>query len=180
MALNKIDLLPRDQLLALASQLSDKGVFEEIFMISALKGDGCEDVMDRLTKTLPLGPWMFPEDQLSDLPQRLMAAEVTREFLLLQVHQEVPYAAAVETETWEEFQDGSVKIDQTIYVQRDSQKAIVLGKKGTRIKEIGASARAELSEIFGRKVHLFIHLKVRDKWMDDRARYNTWGLDFNA
>jgi len=123
---------------------------------------------------------MFPEDQLSDLPQRLMAAEVTREFLLLQVHQEVPYAAAVETETWEEFQDGSVKIDQTIYVQRDSQKAIVLGKKGTRIKEIGASARAELSEIFGRKVHLFIHLKVRDKWMDDRARYNTWGLDFNA
>ncbi len=180
LALNKIDLLPRDQLLALASQLSDKGVFEEIFMISALKGDGCEDVMDRLTKTLPLGPWMFPEDQLSDLPQRLMAAEVTREFLLLQVHQEVPYAAAVETETWEEFQDGSVKIDQTIYVQRDSQKAIVLGKKGTRIKEIGASARAELSEIFGRKVHLFIHLKVRDKWMDDRARYNTWGLDFNA
>ena len=180
LALNKIDLLPRDQLLALASQLSDKGVFEEIFMISALKGDGCEDVMDRLTKTLPLGPWMFPEDQLSDLPQRLMAAEVTREFLLLQVHQEVPYAAAVETETWEEFQDGSVKIDQTIYVQRDSQKAIVLGKKGTRIKEIGASARAELSEIFGRKVHLFIHVKVRDKWMDDRARYNTWGLDFNA
>ena len=180
LALNKIDLLPRDQLLALASQLSDKGVFEEIFMISALKGDGCEDVMDRLTKTLPLGPWMFPEDQLSDLPQRLMAAEVTREFLLLQVHQEVPYAAAVETETWEEFQDGSVKIDQTIYVQRDSQKAIVLGKKGTRIKEIGASARAELSKIFGRKVHLFIHVKVRDKWMDDRARYNTWGLDFNA
>ena len=180
LALNKIDLLPRDQLLALASQLSDKGVFEEIFMISALKGDGCEDVMDRLTETLPLGPWMFPEDQLSDLPQRLMAAEVTREFLLLQVHQEVPYAAAVETETWEEFQDGSVKIDQTIYVQRDSQKAIVLGKKGTRIKEIGASARAELSEIFGRKVHLFIHVKVRDKWMDDRARYNTWGLDFNA
>jgi len=180
LALNKIDLLPRDQLLALASQLNDTGVFEETFMISALKGDGCEDVMDRLTETLPLGPWMFPEDQLSDLPQRLMAAEVTREFLLLQVHQEVPYAAAVETETWEEFQDGSVKIDQTIYVQRDSQKAIVLGKKGTRIKEIGASARAELSEIFGRKVHLFIHVKVRDKWMDDRARYNTWGLDFNA
>ena len=180
LALNKIDLLPRDQLLALASQLNDTGVFEETFMISAVKGDGCEDVMDRLTETLPLGPWMFPEDQLSDLPQRLMAAEVTREFLLLQVHQEVPYAAAVETETWEEFQDGSVKIDQTIYVQRDSQKAIVLGKKGTRIKEIGASARAELSETFGRKVHLFIHVKVSDKWMDDRARYNTWGLDFNA
>jgi len=180
LALNKIDLLPRDQLLALASQLNDKGVFEEIFMISALKGDGCEDVMDRLTETLPLGPWMFPEDQLSDLPQRLMAAEVTREFLLLQVHQEVPYAAAVETETWEEFQDGSVKIDQSIYVQRDSQKAIVLGKKGARIKEIGASARLELIEIFGRKVHLFLHVKVRDKWMDDRARYNTWGLDFNA
>jgi GTP-binding protein Era len=180
LALNKIDLLPRDQLLALASQLNDTDVFEETFMISALKGDGCDDVMDRLTDTLPFGPWMFPEDQLSDLPQRLMAAEVTREFLLLQVHQEVPYAAAVETESWEEFQDGSVKIDQSIYVQRDSQKAIVLGKKGARIKEIGASARAELSEIFGRKVHLFLHVKVRDKWMDDRARYNAWGLDFNA
>ena len=180
LALNKIDLLPRDQLLALASQLNDTGVFEETFMISALKGDGCDDVMDRLTDTLPFGPWMFPEDQLSDLPQRLMAAEVTREFLLLQVHQEVPYAAAVETESWEEFQDGSVKIDQSIYVQRDSQKAIVLGKKGARIKEIGAAARAELSEIFGRKVHLFLHVKVREKWMDDRARYNAWGLDFNA
>jgi GTP-binding protein Era len=180
LALNKIDLLPRDQLLALASQLNDTGVFEETFMISALKGDGCDDVMDRLTDTLPFGPWMFPEDQLSDLPQRLMAAEVTREFLLLQVHQEVPYAAAVETESWEEFQDGSVKIDQSIYVQRDSQKAIVLGKKGARIKEIGAAARAELSEIFGRKVHLFLHAKVREKWMDDRARYNAWGLDFNA
>jgi GTP-binding protein Era len=180
LALNKIDLLPRDQLLALASQLNDTGVFEETFMISALKGDGCDDVMDRLTDTLPFGPWMFPEDQLSDLPQRLMAAEVTREFLLLQVHQEVPYAAAVETESWEEFQDGSVKIDQSIYVQRDSQKAIVLGKKGARIKEIGAAARVELSEIFGRKVHLFLHVKVREKWMDDRARYNAWGLDFNA
>lgn len=178
--LNKIDLIQRDQLLALASKFNETGVVEETFMISALKGDGVDDVFDRLVEALPLGPWMFPEDQLSDLPQRLMAAEVTREFLFLQTHQEVPYATTVETDSWEEFKDGSVKIDQSIYVQRDSQKAIVLGKKGARVKEIGAASRAELSEIFGRKVHLFIHVKVRDKWMDDRARYNAWGLDFNA
>lgn len=180
LVLNKIDLLPRDRLLALADELNKTKLFEEIFMISALKGDGVTDILDHLAKILPVGPWMFPEDQLSDLPQRLMAAEVTREHLFLQTHQEVPYATTVETETWEEFKDGSVKIEQTIYVQRDSQKAIILGKKGARVKEIGATARQDLTEIYGRKVHLFIHVKVRDKWMDDRSRYSAWGLNFNA
>jgi GTP-binding protein Era len=178
--LNKIDLIKRDELLALAAKLNETGLFEETFMVSALKGDGVFDIMDKLVGLLPPGPWMFPEDQLSDLPQRLMAAEVTREYLFLQTHQEVPYATTVETDSWEEFKDGSVKINQTIYVQRDSQKSIILGKKGVKVKEIGASARQDLMEIFGRNVHLFIHVKVRDKWMDDQSRYSAWGLNFNA
>lgn len=178
--LNKIDLIKRDELLALAAKLNETGLFEETFMVSALKGDGVSDIMDKLVGLLPPGPWMFPEDQLSDLPQRLMAAEVTREYLFLQTHQEVPYATTVETDSWEEFKDGSVKINQTIYVQRDSQKSIILGKKGVKVKEIGASARQDLMEIFGRNVHLFIHVKVRDKWMDDQSRYSAWGLNFNA
>ena len=178
--LNKIDLIKRDELLALAAKLNETGLFEETFMVSALKGDGVSDIMDKLVGLLPPGPWMFPEDQLSDLPQRLMAAEVTREYLFLQTHQEVPYATTVETDSWEEFKDGSVKINQTIYVQRDSQKSIILGKKGVKVKEIGASARQDLMEIFGCNVHLFIHVKVRDKWMDDQSRYSAWGLNFNA
>jgi len=178
--LNKIDLIKRDELLALAAKLNETGLFEETFMVSALKGDGVSDIMDKLVGLLPPGPWMFPEDQLSDLPQRLMAAEVTREYLFLQTHQEVPYATTVETDSWEEFKDGSVKINQTIYVQRDSQKSIILGKRGVKVKEIGASARQDLMEIFGRNVHLFIHVKVRDKWMDDQSRYSAWGLNFNA
>jgi len=173
-------LIKRDELLALAAKLNETGLFEETFMVSALKGDGVSDIMDKLVGLLPPGPWMFPEDQLSDLPQRLMAAEVTREYLFLQTHQEVPYATTVETDSWEEFKDGSVKINQTIYVQRDSQKSIILGKKGVKVKEIGASARQDLMEIFGRNVHLFIHVKVRDKWMDDQSRYSAWGLNFNA
>ena len=123
---------------------------------------------------------MFPEDQISNLPQRLMAAEVTREYLFLQTHKEVPYLTTVETESWEEFKDGSIKIEQMIYVQRDSQKAIILGKRGTRLRNIGTSARQELTMMFGCKVHLFIHVKVRDKWMDDRSLYRAWGLNFNA
>ena len=178
--LNKIDLVKREDLLALAAEFNAAEIFDETFMISALKGDGVADILSQLAGLLPKGPWMFPEDQLSDLPQRLMAAEVTRENLFLQTHQEVPYSTTVETESWEEFRDGSVKIEQTIYVQRDSQKAIILGKKGARVREIGAAARQDLTDMFGRKVHLFIHVKVREKWMDDRSRYSAWGLNFNA
>ena len=178
--LNKIDLVKREALLALAAELNETGVIEEIFMVSALKGAGVDDVMAKLADSLPKGPWMFPEDQVSNLPLRLMAAEVTREQIFLLTHQEVPYSVTVETEAWEEFKDGSVKIDQTIFVQRGSQKAIVLGRKGARVKEIGAAARTELGEMFERKVHLFIHVKVRDKWMDDRSRYSAWDLNFNA
>ncbi|MED5358823.1 MAG: GTPase Era, partial [Pseudomonadota bacterium] len=177
---NKIDLVKREDLLALAAEFNAAEIFDETFMISSLKGDGVADILSQLAGLLPEGPWMFPEDQLSDLPQRLMAAEVTREYLFLQTHQEVPYSTTVETESWEEFKDGSVKIEQTIYVQRDSQKAIILGKKGTRVREIGAAARQDLTDMFGRKIHLFIHVKVRDKWMDDRSRYSAWGLNFNA
>ena len=180
LVLNKIDLVKRKDLLALAAEFNASKNFDETFMISALKGDGVGDILSRLAGILPKGPWMFPENQLSDLPQRLMAAEVTREYLFLQTHQEVPYSTTVETESWEEFKDGSVKIEQTIYVQRDSQKVIILGKKGARLREIGASARQELTIMFSRKVHLFIYVKVRDKWMDDRSRYSTWGLNFNA
>ena len=180
LVLNKIDLVGRKDLLALAAEFNASENFDETFMISALKGDGVADILSRLAGLLPKGPWMFPEDQLSDLPQRLMAAEVTREYLFLKTHQEVPYSTTIETESWEEFKDGSVKIEQTIYVQRDSQKVIILGKKGARLREIGASARQELTVMFGRKVHLFIYVKVRDKWMDDRSRYSAWGLNFNA
>ena len=180
LVLNKIDIVRRDTLLKLAAELNATGVIDETFMISALQGDGIDDVLDNLVKSVPVGPWMFPEDQISDLPQWLMAAEVTREQLFLSTHQEVPYSVTVETDAWEEFKDGSVKIDQSIYVQRDSQKAIILGRGGGRVRDIGSAARAELGDMLGRKVHLFIHVKVRDKWMDDRSRYSAWGLDFNA
>ncbi|MBO88373.1 MAG: GTPase Era [Rickettsiales bacterium] len=180
LVLNKIDLVKREELLAVAAEFNTMKNFEETFMISALRGDGVADILSHLVGSLPEGPWMFPENQISDLPQRLMAAEVTREYLFLQTHQEVPYLTTVETELWEEFKDGSIKIEQTIYVQRDSQKAIILGKKGTRLRDIGASARQELSVMFGCKVHLFIRVKVRDKWMDDRSLYRAWGLNFNA
>jgi len=180
LVLNNIDLVARKDLLELAAEFNASGNFDETFMISALKGDGVADILSRLAGLLPKGPWMFPEDQLSDLPQRLMAAEVTREYLFLQTHQEVTDSATIETESWEEFKDGSVKIEQTIYVQRNSQKVIIVGKKGARLREIGASARQELTVMFGRKVHLFIYVKVRDKWMDDRSRYSAWGLNFNA
>ena len=178
--LNKIDRIKKRELLSLSEQINRLGTFEETFMISALKGDGLKYVANRISALLPSGPWMFPKDQISDMPQRLMAAEVTREYLLLNTHQEVPYVAAVETDSWEEFRDGSIKINQSIYVQRESQKAIVLGKRGQKIKEIGQRSRAELTAILERKVHLFIHLKVRERWMDDRKHYSTWGLDFDV
>ncbi len=180
LAFNKIDLVKRESLLELAERFDAFGLFTDTFMISALTGDGVGDLADYFAENVPSGPWLYPEDQISDLPQRLMAAEITRERLFVMTHQEVPYSTTVETESWEEFSDGSIKITQTIYVLRDSQKAIVLGKGGQRIKSIGASAREELEQLFGRKVHLFLYVKVREKWMDDPSRYRIWGLNYEA
>ncbi len=178
LALNKIDNLPRESLLALTSTLTEHDVFSDVFMISALKGDGLNDLKDYLAAQLPQGPWLYPEDQIADLPMRMLAAEITREKLTLRLHQELPYASTVETELWEEKKDGSVRIEQVIYVERDSQKAIVLGKGGRTIKDIGQQARKEMEENFGRKVHLFLFAKVRERWSQDPERYREMGLDF--
>ncbi|HYD29920.1 MAG TPA: GTPase Era [Azospirillaceae bacterium] len=180
LALNKIDLIRRDKLLGLAEELNGEGVFSDIFMISAETGDGLKDLMDFLAARVPEGPWHYPDDQLSDMPMRELAAEITREKLFLQLHQELPYSATVETETWEEFGDGSVKINQVVFVERESQKAIVLGRGGARIKAIGGAARHELEEMLERRVHLFLFVKVREDWGNDPERYRPWGLDYNA
>lgn len=180
LVLNKIDSIKREKLLGLSAELNATRLFSETFMVSALKGDGVEDLFDFLAGQVPAGRWHFPEEQLSDLPQRLLAAEVTREKLYLLTHQEVPYAVAVETEAWEEARDGGVRIEQTIYVQRDSQRPIILGKGGRLIKRIGSEARHELEDMLDRKVHLFLHVKVREKWADERDHYRNWGLDYNA
>lgn len=178
LALNKIDLVKRDVLLEITERLNATGVFTDTFMISALTGDGVDDLVPHLAERLPKGPWLYPADHLSDMNDRLFAAEITREKLFLRLHQELPYALTVETEGWEEKSDGSVKIDQVIYVERPSQRAIVLGKRGQQIKQVGATAREELAELLDRKVHLFLFVKVRDKWRDDPERYREMGLDF--
>jgi GTP-binding protein Era len=180
LVLNKIDIVKRPTLLGLAATLNREGVFGETFMISALTGDGVDDLAAYIANALPEGPWLFPADQISDMPLRLLAAEITREQLYLQLHQELPYSAAVETESWQEQDDGSVRIDQIVYVQRPNQKAIVLGKSGQRIKAIGSAARAELAGLLDRKVHLFIHVKTREKWGEDPERYRDLGLEFDA
>lgn len=180
LALNKIDAIPRERLLALASELNLSGLFSDTFMISALKGDGVEDLKRFLASRVPEGPWLFPEDQASDMPMRLLAAEITREKLFLRLQQELPYSIAVETEAWEEQPNGGVRISQVIFVQRDGQKAIVLGEGGRMIKAIGIAARKEIEEILEQKVHLALFVKVRENWMNDPERYATWGLDFNA
>ena len=180
LALNKIDLVPRTSLLGLADALAREGHFDRIFMISGLKGDGVEDVKRHLASSLPTGPWLFPEDQLSDAPERLIAAEVTREQVFLQLHDELPYASTVETEQWQDRPDGSVRIEQVIYVQRPGQRAIVLGEGGQRIRAIGARARAELENMLGRRVHLFLFVKVRQNWVEDRERFAALGLDYDA
>ena len=177
--LNKIDVVPRENLLALTSELNALLPFERTFMVSALKNDGVGDVLATLSALLPAGPFLYPEDQAADLPLRLLAAEVTREQVFLQLHQELPYEAAVETEKWEDRPDGSVRIEQIIHVQRDGQRAIFLGKGGARIKQIGARARHELAEMLERPVHLFLHVKVSERWADDPAHYRTIGLDYD-
>lgn len=178
--LNKIDLLKKEKLLALATEMNAEGIFSEIYMVSALTGDGCDRLLTDLEKKMPQGPWMFAEDQVSDMPIRLLSAEITREKIFLQLGDELPYSSTVETESWEEFENGSVKISQTVYVMRDTQKAIFLGKGGARIKSIGAASRKDLEEMLERRVHLSIFVKVRDKWTDDPERYRDWGLDFNS
>ncbi|WP_316976427.1 GTPase Era [Shumkonia mesophila] len=180
LVLNKVDLAKKPALLALASELNASGAFTDTFMVSALTGDGVGDLVAHLAARMAEGPWHFPEDQISDMPQRLLAAEITREQLYRQLHEELPYAATVETESWEERRDGSVKIDQVVFVERESQRAIVLGKGGRRIRALGEAARIELAAIFERRVHLFLFVKVRESWGDDPERYRDWGLDFNA
>lgn len=177
--LNKIDQVHRESLLALAQAANEKVNFDRTFMISALNGPGCEDLMDYLAKALPEGPWYYPEDQISDLPMRQLAAEITREKLFLRLHQELPYASHVETEKWEEMKNGSVRIEQVIYVERDSQKKIALGKNGDAIKAISMAARKEISEILEQPVHLFLFVKVRENWGDDPERFREMGLDYS-
>ena len=178
LVLNKIDGMKRTDLLPLVEKFHAEGVFEDVFLISALKGEGVGDVASWVAARMPESPWLYPEDQAADIPSRLLAAEVTREKLYLRLHDELPYASTVETEKWEERKDGSVKIDQVIFVQRDGQKAIVLGKGGQTIKTIGALAREELETLFGRRVHLFLFVKVREDWAENSEHYKEIGLDF--
>ena len=180
LVLNKIDLVPREKLLALTAELNAIVPFERTFMVSALKADGIGDLLTAFAQAMPPGPFLYPEDQAADLPLRLLAAEVTREQVFLQLHQELPYEAAVETEKWEDRPDGSVRVEQTIHVQREGQRAIFLGKGGARIKQIGARARHELSQMLERPVHLFLHVKVSERWADDPSHYRTIGLDYQS
>jgi len=180
LVLNKVDIADKGQLLELAARLNDTELFTDVFMISALTGDGLDRLKAHVAQAVPPGPWLFPEDDVSDMPARLLAAEITREQLFLQLKQELPYACAVETESWEDRKDGSARVEQNIYVSRDSHKAIVLGEGGRRIKAIGARARGELERLLERKIHLFLHVKVKENWREDRAFFSIWGLDFNA
>ena len=180
LALNKIDGMRRDRLLGLSQRLFETGVYDEVFMISAADGQGVDDLKRRLAELMPEGPWLYPEEQTADLPARLLAAEITREKLFLRVHEELPYAAAVETTAFEERKDGSVRIEQSIYVERESQRPIILGKNGQTLKWIGQKSREELAELLDRPVHLFLHVKVDETWADKREFYGSVGLDFDA
>jgi GTP-binding protein Era len=178
LVLNKLDRVKPENLLALAAAANERVDFKRTFMVSALTGAGCDAILDYLAEALPVGPWYYPEDQISDLPMRQLAAEITREKLYLRLHQELPYSSHVETEKWEEKPDGSVRIEQVIYVERDSQKKIVLGHKGETIRSIGQAARKDIGEILEQKVHLFLFVKVRENWGDDPERYREMGLEF--
>ncbi|HEY4265269.1 MAG TPA: GTPase Era [Micropepsaceae bacterium] len=176
--LNKIDGMRRDTLLPLADRLNRSSIFERIFMISAAKGDGLSDLLDYCASLMPQGALLYPADQVADIPSRLLAAEITREKLYLRLHDELPYASTVSTESWKEQKDGSVRIDQTIFVEREGQKGIVIGKGGQAIKAIGEAARHEMEQLFGRRVHLFLHSKVAERWGETPAHYQEWGLEF--
>ncbi|TWC05230.1 GTP-binding protein Era [Bradyrhizobium macuxiense] len=178
LVLNKVDLVQREKLLALAQAANERMRFEHTFMISALSGDGVDDLRQALAKMVPAGPFLYPEDQMSDAPMRHLAAEITREKIYSHLHQELPYQSTVETDSWTDRKDKSIRIEQTIFVERESQRKIVLGKGGATIKSIGAQARAEIAEIMGVPVHLFLFVKVRENWGDDPDRYKEMGLDF--
>ncbi len=178
LVLNKIDAIQREALLPLAESLNRAGIFDRTFMVSALKGDGLADLMSYCVKKMPEGPWLYPEDQVADIPSRLLAAEITREKLYVRLHEEIPYASAVITESWKDQTDGSVRIDQIIFVEREGQKAIVIGHGGRAIKAIGEAARLEMEALFGRRVHLFLHCKVAQRWEDMPSHYREWGLEF--
>lgn len=178
LAINKIDRVKAEDLLALTQKLNDAFEFEKTFLISAEKGHGCEEFKTWLGQQMPQGPWLYPEDQIADLPMRMIAAEITREKLTLRLHQELPYQLTVETENWEERKDGSAKIDQVVYVIRDGHKGIILGRKGETAKAVSKAAREELQEFLGRRVHLFLQVKVRPNWLEDAERYSEMGLDF--
>lgn len=178
LAINKIDMVQPEKLLDLTQALNDAYPFVETFMISAEKGRGCGDLKQWLADQMPESPWLYPEDQIADLPLRMIAAEITREKLTLRLHQELPYQLTVETENWEERKDGSARIDQIVYVARDGHKGIVLGRKGETAKAISKAAREELEEFLGRKVHLFLQVKVRPNWLEEAERYSEMGLDF--
>ncbi len=176
--LNKIDLVKRDTLLALAAAANEAAAFDETFMVSALNGDGTADLMDFIAGAMPQGPWLYPEDQSADLPMRWLVAEITREKLMIRLHEELPYQTTVETGDWKETKDGGLRIEQTIFVERESQRKIVLGKGGKAIKAISMAARKELSVILERPVHLFLFVKVRANWADDPERYREMRLEF--
>jgi GTP-binding protein Era len=178
LVINKIDLVAREKLLALAQKANDRIKFQQTFMIAALSGDGVDDLRRALAAEMPQGPYHYPEDQMSDAPLRHLAAEITREKIYRNLHQELPYQSTVETDSWKEVKDKAVRIEQTIFVERDSQRKIVLGKGGATIKAIGADARKEIADILGQKVHLFLFVKVRDNWGDDPERYREMGLEF--
>lgn len=178
LVINKVDLVQREKLLALAQAANERMKFERTFMISAISGDGVDDIRSTLAKMVPPGPYLYPEDQMSDAPMRQLAAEITREKIYQKLHQELPYQSTVETDKWEERKDKSVRIEQTIFVERESQRKIVLGKGGATIKSIGADSRKELMQILDVPVHLFLFVKVRENWGDDPDRYREMGLDF--
>jgi GTPase len=178
LVLNKVDLVPREKLLALAKAANDRLVFAQTFMISARSGDGVDDLRRTLASMVPPGPFHYPEDQMSDAPIRHLAAEITREKIFQKLHQELPYSSTVETESWTERKDKSVRIEQTIFVERESQRKIVLGKAGATIKSIGADARKEIAELIEQPVHLFLFVKVRENWGEDPERYREMGLEF--
>lgn len=180
LALNKIDLIKRDQILEVTRSLFETGVYGEVFMISAANGSGVNDLKRRLAAEVPEGPWLYPPDQSADVPVRLLAAEITREKVYLRVHEELPYAASVETTAYEERPDGSLRIEQTIFVERDGQRGILLGKGGQTLKSIGEASRTELADLLDRPVHLFLHIKVKSNWSEDRAHFRDIGLDFDV
>ena len=180
LVLNKVDRVEPPKLLDLAGYAAQVAKFEKVFMVSALNGSGCKDLVNWLSQALPEGPWFYPEDEISDMPMRSLAAEITREKIYERLHQELPYHSHVETEKWEDMKNGDVRIQQVIYVERDSQRKIVLGHKGETIKAIGQSSRIELGKIFERKVHLFLFVKVRENWGDDPERFREMGLEFGS